>query len=219
MNELGKLISPPELWHADYRDFLEDVLKPVGITYSEFAEKGYLKGPDRFMSYKEKGFKTPTGKVELALSTAEKFKLAALPRYMGLPEADEADYPLILTSAKSRYYLHSSYRWLEKLRKVRPLPRLEIHPETAQKYGISDRDEVVIETKYGRIIQSAHLTAGIDPRVVCADHGWWFPEGKPETQFDWVTSNFNMLTSTGKLGREYGTPNLKGIPCRISRKI
>jgi len=219
MNELGKLISPPELWHEHYRDFLDDVLMPSGITYPEFAKKGYLKGPDRFMSYKDKGFKTPTGKVELVLSTAEKFKLAALPRYMGLPEADDTDYPLILTSAKSRYYLHSSYRWLAKLRKVMPHPRLEIHPETAQQYGISDRDEVIIETKYGRIIEIAHLTEGIEPRVVCAAHGWWFPEGRPETQFDWVTSNFNMLTSTGKLGREYGTPNLKGIPCRISRKV
>lgn len=219
MNELGKLISPPELWHEDYHNFLEDVLKPAGITYDQFAEKGYLKGPDRFMSYREKGFKTPTGKMELALSTAEKFKLAALPRYMGLPDADDADYPLVLTSAKSRYYLHSSYRWLEKLRKARPCPRVEIHPETAQKFGIGNGDKVVIETKHGRIIQIAHLTEGIEHRVVSAAHGWWFPEGEPETQFDWGSSNFNMLTSTGKLGREFGTPNLKGIPCRISRKI
>jgi anaerobic selenocysteine-containing dehydrogenase len=198
--------------------FLEDVLKPSGLTYAQFTERGYLKGSDRFKSYEKKGFKTPTGKVELVLSTAEKFKLAALPNYTGPPEADDPDYPLLLTSAKSRYFLHSSYRWLEKLRKLRPHPRLEIHPETAQKFGISEGDEVVIETKYGRITQVAHMTDGIDPRVLCAAHGWWFPEAKPDTQYDWEKSNFNMLTSTGKLGREYGTPNLKALPCRISRK-
>lgn len=218
MNDLGKLISPPELWHDDYRTFLEDVVRPSGLTYAEFADKGYLKGPDRFKSYEGKGFKTPTRKVELALSTAEKFKLAALPQYTGLPEVDDPDYPLLLTSAKSRYFLHSSYRWLEKLRKLRPHPRLEIHPETAHKSGISEGDEVVIETKYGRITQVAHKTNDIDPRVVCAAHGWWFPEGRPDTQYDWEKSNFNMLTSTGKLGREFGTPNLKALPCRISRK-
>ena len=218
MNEIGKLISPPELWHDDYRMFLEDVVKPAGLTYAEFVEKGYLKGPDRFKSYEKKGFKTPTGKMELALSTAEKFKLAALPQYKGLPETEDPDYPLLLTSAKSRYFLHSSYRWLEKLRKMRPHPRLEIHPETAKKFGISQGDEIVIETKYGRITQVAHITDGIDPRVVCAAHGWWFPEGRPDAQYDWDKSNFNMLTSTDKLGREYGTPNLKALPCRISRK-
>ena len=218
MNELGKRISQPELWHDDYRMFLEDVVKPAGLTYAEFTEKGYLRGPDSFKSYERKGFRTPTGKVELALSTAEKFKLVPLPQYKGLPEAEDPDYPLLLTSAKSRFFLHSSYRWLEKLRRLRPHPLLEINPATAQKLGINEGDEVVIETKYGRVTQMAHLTDGIDPRVLCAAHGWWFPEGKPETQYDWEKSNFNMLTSTGKLGREYGTPNLKGLPCRISRK-
>ena len=218
MNELGKRISPPELWHDDYHTFVEDVVKPAGLTYAEFVEKGYLKGPDRFKSYEKKGFKTPTGKAELALSTAEKFKLTPLPQYTDLPEDDDPAYPLLLTSAKSRFFLHSSYRWLERLRKLRPHPLLEMNPVTAQKYGINEGDEVVIETKYGRITQVARLTDSIDPRVLCAAHGWWFPEGRPETQYDWEKSNFNMLTSTGKLGREYGTPNLKGLPCRISRK-
>ena len=79
LNELGKRVSPPELWHDDYEQFLEDLVRPAGLTYGEFVAKGYLKGPDRFRSYEEKGFRTPTGKVELKLSTAEKFKLRALP--------------------------------------------------------------------------------------------------------------------------------------------
>ena len=218
MNELGKRISPPELWYDDYHMFLEDVVKPAGLTYAEFVEKGYLKGPDRFKSYEKKGFRTTSGKVELALGTAEKFKLAPVPQYNGPPEAEDPDYPLLLTSAKSRFFLHSSYRWLEKLRKLRPHPLVEMNPATAQKFGVVEGDEVIIETKYGRITQIAHLTEGIDPRVLCAAHGWWFPEGRPETQYDWEKSNFNMLTSTVKIGREYGTPNLKGLPCRISRK-
>ena len=218
MNELGKLMTPAEHWYDDYRQFLEDVVKPSGLTYSQFCEKGYLKGPDRFRQYEEKGFRTPTGKVELMLSTAEKFKLSPLPEYKGLPEDDDPEYPLILTSAKSRYYLHSSYRWLEKLRKLRPHPQVEIHPETARQYNIQEGDDVVIETPYGKISQKAHLTDTLHPRVLCAAHGWWFPEGNPETQYDWEKSNFNMLTSTKKLGREFGTPNLKGLGCRIHRK-
>ena len=217
MNELGKRISPPELWHDDFEEFLEDIVKPAGLTYSQFVEKGHLKGPDRFRLYEEKGFKTPTGKVELQLSTAEKFKLKPLPEYCGLPVADDAEYPLILTSAKSRYYLHSSYRWVEKLRKMRPQPLVEMHPDTAAQHGISDGDAVVIETKHGQIVQFAKLNDSLDRRVLSAAHGWWYPEGAPETQFEWQKSNFNMLTSTETLGKEYGTPNLKAIGCRIRR--
>jgi len=215
MNELGKRVSDPDLWHDDYEQFLEDVVKPAGLTYSEFVEKGYLKGPDRFKLYEEKGFRTPTEKVELMLSTAEKFKLKPLPEFTALPEETDPEFPLVLTSAKSRYYLHSSYRWLEKLRKLRPHPKVEIHPETAARYGINDGEEIIIETKTGKITQVAYVTDSVDPRVINASHGWWYPEGNPQNQYDWDRSNLNILTSSTKLGKEYGTPNLKGIGCRI----
>jgi len=218
MNELGRRVSPPEYWHDDFEDFLEDLLKPSDLSYSEFSAQGYLKGPDRFRLGQEKGFRTPTGKVELKLSTAEKFKLKPLPEFTALPEEDDPDYPLILISAKSRYFLVSSYRWVDKLRQKRPDPTVEIHPETAQAYGISDGDNVAIATKYGEILQVAKVTDIVDPRVISAALGWWFPEGDAAKQFEWQKSNFNMLTSAGKLGKEFGTPNLKNIPCRISRR-
>jgi anaerobic selenocysteine-containing dehydrogenase len=219
MNELGKRISPPQYWHEDHETFLEDLLKPAGLTYREFVAKGYLKGPNRFKLYEKEGFRTPTGKVELKLSTAEKFGLKSLPEYAGLPEEDDADYPLVLISAKSRYYLMSSYRWVDKLRERRPKPTVEIHPDAAAEYGIGDGDEVVIETKYGEITQTARVTDRVHPRVISASLGWWFPEGDPEEQFEWRKSNFNMLTSTVKLGKEFGTPNLKNLPCTIRKNI
>jgi len=218
INELGKLISPSELWKDDYEEFLEDIVRPAGLTYSQFVEKGYLKGPDRFKLYEEKGFRTPTGKVELKLSTAEKFRLKPLPEFSGLPEDDDQEYPLILSSSKSRYYLHSSYRWVEKLRKMRPHPKVEIHPETAGKCGINEGDEVIIETRNGKITQIANLTDTVHPGIINASHGWWFPEESPESQYGWEKSNLNMLTSVEKIGEEFATPNLKGIGCRISRK-
>jgi anaerobic selenocysteine-containing dehydrogenase len=218
LNELGKLISPGEYWYDDYTQFLEDLLKPSGLTYAQFVEKGYLKGPDRFRSYEDKGFRTPTGKIELRLSTAEKFNLPPLPRFGGLPEEEDPEYPLMLTSAKSPYYLHSSYRWVDKLRKYNPHPTAEIHPDTAAEHNIGEGDEVFIETKKGGITQVAHLSARVHPRVVYAAYGWWFPEGEAGSQFEWQKSNFNMLTSTDTLGKEFGTPNLKAIGCRIRRK-
>lgn len=217
LNELGKRISPAEYWHDDFESFLDDVVKPAGMTYRDLVAKGYLKGPDRFGMYKEKGFRTPSSKVELKLTTAEKFKLKPLPEFTGLPEEEDPEFPLILISAKSRYYLLSSYRWVEKLRQKRPSPLIEIHPETAASHGISDGDSVIIETKYGHITQTARVTDIVHPKVVSAALGWWYPEGSADKQFEWQKSNFNMLTSIGKLGKEFGTPNIKNIPCRIRR--
>jgi anaerobic selenocysteine-containing dehydrogenase len=218
LNELGKALTSSELWYEDYEELLEEVVKPSGLSYKGFANEGYLKGEDQFSKYVSSGFKTSTGKVELVLSQAEKYKLSALPQFTLPTEEDDPGYPLVLTSSKSRYYLHSSYRWLERLRKHRPHPKAEIHPETAAKYGIQEGDQVIIETETGEITQVAHLTEKVHPKVINAAYGWWFPEGEAESQYDWEKSNFNILTSMEKLGKEFGTPNLKGIGCGIRKK-
>lgn len=92
---------------------------------------------------------------------------------------------------------------------------VEIHPETAAGYGIQEGDLVRIETRAGQIRQAARLTPHIHPRVVSAAYGWWFPEEDIAEKNNWTRANFNMLTTTDGLGREFGTPNLKGISCRI----
>ncbi|MGD2038857.1 MAG: molybdopterin-dependent oxidoreductase [Desulfobacterales bacterium] len=218
LNELGKALTSDQYWYDDYEKLLDEVLEPSGLSYRQFVARGYLKGSEQFKKYRLSGFKTPTGKVELALSQAEKLKLSALPEFSGLPDKDHQDFPLVLTSAKSRFYLHSSYRWLELLREKRKYPTAQIHSETAKKLGIKDGDAVMIETRNGEITQMAQVTDAIHPRVIKADYGWWFPEAEPESQHDWKTGNFNMLTSMETLGKEFGTPNLKGIGCRIRRK-
>ena len=217
INELGKRISPAEHWFSDYNDLLALVLAPGGISYEQFMQTGFLKGPDQFHKYQEAGFTTPTGKVELMLSRADRFNLPPLPLFEGLPEEPDPDYPLTLTSSKDPFYLHSSYRWIERLRKSSPGPVCEIHPETAFAHDISDGDPVVIETSHGSIQQKASVTARIKPGVVNAAYGWWFPEGNTEKQYEWESVGFNILTSTDRLGREFGTPNLKGLNCRISK--
>jgi anaerobic selenocysteine-containing dehydrogenase len=217
LNELGKSLGPAEHWYDNHEALLEMIVAPAELDYQQFTQRGYLKGPDDFKKYEASGFSTPTGKVELALSRAQKFGLPALPRYGGLPERTDPDFPLVLSGAKSRYYLHSSYRWLDKLRKKQPDPQVLIHPQTAASYGIGADDEVIIETRSGEITQVARLTETIDPRVIYAAHGWWFPEENIENLYGWQRSNFNILTSTENLGREFGTPNLKGINCKIRR--
>ncbi|MEJ2727022.1 MAG: molybdopterin-dependent oxidoreductase [Deltaproteobacteria bacterium] len=218
LNELGKALTSDQYWYDDYEKLLDEVLQPSGLSYRQFVARGYLKGNEQFKKYRASGFKTPTGKVELALSQAEKLKVSALPEFSGLPDKDHKDFPLVLTSAKSRFYLHSSYRWLEPLREKRKHPTALIHPETAKKSGIKDGEAVIIETRHGEITQTAQVTDAIHPRVINADYGWWFPEAEAESQYDWKTANFNMLTSMESLGNEFGTPNLKGIGCSIRRK-
>ena len=84
--------------------------------------------------------------------------------------------------------------------------------------NIATGDWVTIETPIGKVKQRARLSTDFDPRYIVTQHGWWFPEESVDSLSGWQRSNFNMLTSTAKLGQEFGTPNLKGINCAIRRK-
>ncbi|MBW1974648.1 MAG: molybdopterin-dependent oxidoreductase [Deltaproteobacteria bacterium] len=204
LNELGRRISPPEFWYDDYEMFLEEVLEPSGIGYEEFVKMGILKGPVE----QTDTFRTGSGKVELMPD--REFNL------FGCSEVD-AEFPLLLTCRKDPFYLHSSYRWLEDLRKRSPRPECIIHPDVAQQYGIKSGDLVRIETQHGSMTQYASLSDKIHPSVVMAAYGWWFPESGVDKQYEWRKSNYNMVTSTKDVGKDFGTPLIKGIPCRISR--
>ena len=73
---------------------------------------------------------------------------------------------------------------------------VQIHPETAKRMGIDDGDWVWIETLRGRVRMKCQYFDGIDPRVVHAEHGWWFPElpgEEPWLHGAWE-SNVNVLT-------------------------
>jgi anaerobic selenocysteine-containing dehydrogenase len=216
LNELGKRITDPSEWYDTYEGFLDEVLAPAGLTYREFIERGFLAGEEKFFKYRTSGFKTQSGKVELMLPQASRWGAEPFPDGRDLLDDIDNDFPLVLTSAKDKVYLHSSYRWIESLRKISDYPYVEIHPETAKRYGIKDGSEVMIETRHGKIVQKAKITDSVHPLVVVAAYGWWFPEEGAHKHYEWARSNFNILTSAFKPGQAFGTCDLKGLACRIS---
>ena len=92
----------------------------------------------------------------------------------------------------------------------------EAHPDTAKKLGLQEGAWVTIETPEGKIKQRLSLNRSLDPRVVVAAFGWWFPE-KSETDYGWSDSNINILTPSGpNYDPSTGGVTLRGIPCRVS---
>ena len=217
LNDLAKSLGLGELWWDSYEDMLEDILKPSGLTYAEFAGRGILRGPEAFLKYKKKGFKTPTGKVELRLSRAEKSGLNPTPRWTGPPEPPVAGFPLILTGHKSRNFFCSDHRYLESLLSREPDPAAEIHPNAGAKYGLADGDLMEVETPYGMVRVKAVMTEGVREDVISLVHGWWRPEIGPENQESWAGVTFNDLTSSKRLNKPLGSPNLKALPARIRK--
>jgi anaerobic selenocysteine-containing dehydrogenase len=196
----------------------------LGITFAELKEKGSVTVPFKSRKYEDGGFKTPTGKIELYSTRFEKMGYAPLPSYEEAPETpisrpDVAkDYPLVLTTgARIPNFFNSEHRQIEKLRKAYRDPQADIHPDTAARYGIKKGDWMWIETRRGRTRQRARITTEIDPRVIAAQHGWWFPED-PAPEYGVWKSNINLLTdNTPPYDPQMGTYQLRALLCRVSK--
>ena len=211
-------------------EFVEEVLNSqlarggLDITFAQLKEKGSVTVPFKYRKYEDGGFKTPTGRIELYSTRFEEMGYAPLPFYEEPPESPISrpevaeDYPLVLTTgARIPYFFNSEHRQIKNLRKAHRHPTAEIHPETAARYGITKNDWMWIETKRGRIRQRARLTTGIDPRVIAAEHGWWFPE-EPAPEYGVWRSNVNLLTDNQPpYDPAMGTYQLRALLCRVAR--
>ncbi|MEE8472860.1 MAG: molybdopterin-dependent oxidoreductase, partial [Dehalococcoidia bacterium] len=226
---LGIRLGQEEQWPwKDLEEVCDYRLAPTGYTLKEFmVEKGgHDSMPAEYKKYEKLGFGTPTGKIELYSTILEKLGRDPLPRYaepgespVSTPELT-GEYPLVLTTG-GRFLpmYHSEHRQVESLRRKHPNPIAQLHPRTAGELGIGDGDWMWIETPRGRMRQKCQHFTGIDPRVVNAEHGWWFPEEPGEEP--WLRgvweSNINVVTDDDPdaCNPSSGGWPLRGLLCRV----
>ena len=177
-----------------------------------------------YRKYEQKGFATPTGKIELYSTRLEELGYDPLPYYeepaispVSTPETAKR-FPYILsTGTRIPVYFNSEHRQLPSLRRARQDPQVEIHPDTAARHGIARGDWVRISTPHGSIRQRAHLSEDILPAVIDCQFGWWFPEREGWEHGIW-DSNSNVLTSqAGPFDPAMGSYQLRALLCSIEK--
>jgi anaerobic selenocysteine-containing dehydrogenase len=213
--ELAKRMGYKEYfpWEDD-EEVLDYFLEPSGLTVKYLRDEhptGILPLTNNYYEYKEKGFRTPSGKVELYSEELEKLGYDPLPTYQEPPESPIStpelakQYPLILiTGARELEYWHSQHRNLSKLRRRNPEARADIHPSTARKYDVSDGDLMIVETKTGGMEIKARITEDILPGVISVPHAW---------------PGVNMLTDDTPVDPVSGYMAFTGLLCRVSKKL
>jgi anaerobic selenocysteine-containing dehydrogenase len=192
------------------REGIDHIMGGLGLSYEDLAARGgrYCYAEREYRKYQEKGFNTPSGKVEIE---PERLKECGLP---GSPIREDAatisnagtSKPITLTTGGNLLcYLHWQYRYLPRLRKIAPKAYLEIHPKTAADFGLSEEDMVEVITSQGGLSVKAHLTDRIRPDTVHLPQGW-------------EEANANELTGLDQRDPVSGFPNLKAIECSL-RKV
>lgn len=170
------------------------------------------------------GFETETGKVELCSKMYESWGLDPLPYYDEPPQSPVRTpelfkkYPLIMiTGARSTLFFHSEHRNIPWLRGKSPEPYVEVHPETAKKYGVYDGEWVFLENDLGRVQRKVRTTLRVHPQMIHTLHSWWKPEmnGKEPDLFGVWDYQINQLipgpqySDSGFGGGQYKTTLVK----------
>ncbi len=228
-NELGKRLAP-EYWFENVEKMLDYQLRKGNLTWKEFSKKVFLARTGKDQLYykyktdywrKDGGFPTPTGKMELYSTVLENLGYDPLPYFqepgespVSTPELAK-DYPLVLsTGYRQPFYFLSQYRNIPWLRSFQKYPVMQIHPDTAKKYGIEDGDWAWIESPRGRIKQQARLFPGIHPSVVMATANCFYPDD-PAPLHGLFKSNPNVLTNNNHCDPMYGSPDLTALLCKV----
>lgn len=228
--ELAKRLGLGEqFWHGDSDAALSHFLAPSGVTLEQLrAEpKGVRVAlPMRHHKYRDQGFATPTGLIEVYAEQLLDIGQDPLPNYtppLQSPEGSPslaAHFPLRLTSAKSPLYCHSQQRGLASLRKREADPTIDVHPSTAKARGLAEGDWARVSTPRGSVTARIHLRRELDPEVVVGHHGWWQACTALDAPAFAATgpgsANYNALIGHAEMDPVSGAPGMRSSLCEIA---
>jgi anaerobic selenocysteine-containing dehydrogenase len=209
------------LFKAGYEASIDWILEPSGITVEElkkYPEGMFVPDPMKLpeRKYLNKGFMTPSGKLEFKSKILEKYKdkpgFEPLPVYTPPRHSRESspeiarEYPFILnTGSRLPMFIHTRTFRLSWISNLRPNhPTADLNPNDAAQLNINQDDNVCISTPSGSIILKANLTQMVQPGVVHVLHG------HPEV-------DVNLLIDGDYLDPLSGFPGFKSGLCNIKK--
>ncbi|WP_241383570.1 bifunctional nitrate reductase/sulfite reductase flavoprotein subunit alpha [Rhodococcus sp. CH91] len=98
-----------------------------------------------------------------------------LPRpHMPAAEMPDDEYPFVLNTGRVQHHWHTLTKTgrIEKLRKLNPGSFVEINPDDAQRYSVSDGDRIEIVSRRGRAVLPAVVTDRVGPGTCFAPFHW-----------------------------------------------
>lgn len=164
---------------GEYFDFetIEEIwnyqLEGTGISLQQLREKGVLSLASKpIMWDRDEGlkFKTPSGKIELVSSVLSEAGLESLVEFTPPPEQEEDQFLLLFGRSAVHNHGHTMNNPL--LHELLPSNSLWMHPERAEKLGISDGDTVQVSNQDYTTSGKVSVTPWIHPQAVFMLHGF-----------------------------------------------
>jgi thiosulfate reductase/polysulfide reductase chain A len=156
---------------ANYREFLELQLEGTGISMNQLTETGFVDLGHEPGELLEKGFDTPSGRIELFSSVLSFSGFSPVPIFAKWPaEKQDDDYPLYLITYKLPYQTNAITGCNPYLNAIQQENLLLMNPRAAARFGVGLGDAVTLESARGKVQVKVELTEGIHPETVALSH-------------------------------------------------
>ena len=164
-------------------EHIENQLKEKLKQYPQLSWEDLKKGPaiapgHEEIAYRDKVFKTASGKIELYSNEAEKnWGVNKLPTYEEPFRDEDSIFSLKLLSPNTKNRIHSQFGNLEVIKQFAPVPYAVISIKDANERGIKDGDKIRIFNNRGELNTIAKVNFSIKKGCVVYFNGWWLQEG------------------------------------------
>ena len=194
-------------------------LEPAGITVEMLRKNpnGIVFEETKYEKYKNNGFDTRSGKVEIYSEIFKEHGYSPIPDFKedekNQPSFynEKDNFPLIgISGARSINFVHSQLRNIPYLLKRESEPFIDINPEDAKTRDILDEDIVIIKTPNGQIKMRAKISDIVIPGMVRIPWGWG------EFNMDY---NINSLTDDKKRDPVTSTTSNRCFMCNVVKEI
>ena len=159
----------------------------------------------RYGAYESKGFKTPSGKIEIYSDRLNKRGFQPLPAYEPIPGHGDLKGKFVLVTYEPNVMgsKTGNFKWLAE---IKHRNSVWINRDVAKTLHIEEGNRVRISTKTGSFVMDVRLTFGIHPRVVAVERnlGHWeyghiarakkFKSRDPNTRLVWWEKEGNGLS-------------------------
>jgi len=230
LSELARRLGYGHLYPQTEEEILSRVLEGSDFTPEDVrAAGGTVQIPTVMMQYKkwekgllradgQRGFDTPSGKLEIASSILEEHGYDALPIYVEPGESPVSQpqlakrFPLVFNSgSRSNVDLHTLHHTIPALSEEKPVPTVMINTLDAKKRGIESGDSIYIKTKRGQVGMYAFVTDDIVPGAIEAS-GMGGGALGPKA---WRDACINDLTDLQRYDPISGFPVYKALLCDV----
>lgn len=164
---------------GEYFDFetIEEIwnyqLEGTGVTVAQIREKGVFSLADKPILWdREDGlkFKTPSGKIEIISSVLNEVGIKSLAEFRPPPDLEEDEFTLLF--GRAAVHTHGQTINNPLLNELLSENSLWMHPDRADKLGISNGDRVEVSNRGYSVTGNVKLTPWIHPEAVFMLHGF-----------------------------------------------